>query len=204
MNCLRDGVLLLMNVLVLSCSPRPGGNSDTLATEMIRGIEQGGGRVEKIMAARLRIKPCSQCDRCIREGVCQEGDDMDSLYPKIIDCDALVLAAPIYFMAHNAQAKLIIDRCQLFWAAKYQLMRPLIQPDRRRLGVFLATGATHGPNVFAGARVTMKWLFDALDMEYWNDILVEGVDEKGDILNQPWAIEKARKLGLELVEFLKV
>ncbi|MGN0849358.1 MAG: flavodoxin family protein, partial [Victivallaceae bacterium] len=36
------------NILVISSSPRVGGNSETLCDQFIRGAEMAGNRVEKI------------------------------------------------------------------------------------------------------------------------------------------------------------
>lgn len=36
------------HILVISTSPRKGGNSETLANEFIRGAEESGNQVEKI------------------------------------------------------------------------------------------------------------------------------------------------------------
>ena len=40
-------------ILVLSSSARKGGNSDTLADEFIRGAQESGHEVEKVMVDRL-------------------------------------------------------------------------------------------------------------------------------------------------------
>ena len=39
------------NVLVISASPRKGGNSDTLCDEFIRGAQESGNHAEKIFLA---------------------------------------------------------------------------------------------------------------------------------------------------------
>lgn len=36
------------HILVISTSPRKGGNSETLANEFIRGAEESGNQVEKV------------------------------------------------------------------------------------------------------------------------------------------------------------
>lgn len=43
------------NVLILSASPRKGGNSDTLCDQFRKGAEEAGNRVDKIRLAELSI-----------------------------------------------------------------------------------------------------------------------------------------------------
>lgn len=182
-----------MKVLGISSSPRRGGNSDLLLDEFLRGVRDSGGEVEKVYLADLAVSACTQCEICQQKGVCSLEDDMGEVYAKIEACDCLVLASPIYFMAHCAQAKLLIDRCQLFWARKYVLKQPA--DERVRRGFHIAVGATRGPAVFAGVKTTMRWFFDALGMEYAGDVLVEGVEGKGDVANRHEALQEAYRLG---------
>jgi multimeric flavodoxin WrbA len=124
---------------------------------------------------------------------------MQPLYPKLLEADVLIMAAPIYFMAHCAQAKLLIDRCQVFWARRYRRNEQLRDTSKTRpRGVFISVGATHGSKVFAGAKITMKWFFDTLDMEYADNLLFEGFDEKGAIRSHPTALQEAYQLGCKL------
>ena len=187
-------------MLALSSSPRISGNSDLLLDEFLHGIRDGSGAsdysVEKVYLAELQIAACTQCDHCRQAGLCPLQDDMQPLYARLSDADAVVLASPIYFMAHCAQAKLLIDRCQVFWARKYILKQEFRPSDRpRRRGVFIAVGATHGPKVFAGAKLTVKWWLDSLEAEYWGDLLIEGVDGRGAIREHPTALAQAYELG---------
>ena len=51
-------------VLILSGSPRKGGNSDLLCDEFMRGAMESGNEVEKIRVASKKIAPCSTCYYC--------------------------------------------------------------------------------------------------------------------------------------------
>ena len=196
-----------MNILAISGSPRRGGNTELLVDELLRGAKDkidcdviNGCEIEKIRIAELNISPCTQCEHCSLDGVCIIKDDMQLLYPKLLRADRLVFASPIYFMAHCAQAKMVIDRCQVFWAKRYILKQHLRKegaPPRR--GIFVSVGATHGPKVFAGAKVTMKWFFNALEMEYWDNLTIEGCDAKGFISQRPETLQQAYEMGQKLV-----
>ncbi|MBS6539383.1 MAG: flavodoxin family protein, partial [Subdoligranulum variabile] len=51
-------------VLILSGSPRKGGNSDILCDEFLRGAQDAGHKAEKIRVAEKKVAPCSGCYYC--------------------------------------------------------------------------------------------------------------------------------------------
>jgi multimeric flavodoxin WrbA len=99
------------NVLILSASPRKGGNSDLLCDQFMKGAKESGNHVEKIFIQDQKINFCLGCLTCQRNGgKCVQHDDMDEILEKIIQADVLVMATPIYFYNMDAQLKLLIDR----------------------------------------------------------------------------------------------
>lgn len=103
-------------VLILSGSPRKGGNSDLLCDEFMRGALEAGHQVEKIRVASKKIAPCSGCYYCRNHGgECARKDDMAEILQKMIDTDVLVLATPVYFYSIDAQLKTLVDRSLARW-----------------------------------------------------------------------------------------
>ncbi len=103
-------------VLILSGSPRKGGNSDLLCDEFMRGAIESGNNVEKIRVAEKKIDFCRGCYYCTKSGgVCAIKDDMTEVLQKIIDADVIVLASPVYFYSVDAQLKALIDRTVARW-----------------------------------------------------------------------------------------
>lgn len=102
-------------VLILSGSPRKGGNSDILCDEFARGAKEAGNETEKVRVAEKNIAFCRACYACRGTGVCSIKDDMAELMQKIIDADVLVLASPVYFYSIDAQLKAVIDRTVARW-----------------------------------------------------------------------------------------
>jgi len=103
------------NVLILSGSPRKNGNSDLLCDEFMKGAIEAGHQVEKIRVADKNIGYCRACYGCKGTGVCVIKDDMMEVLQKMIDCDVLVLASPVYFYSIDAQLKAVIDRSVARW-----------------------------------------------------------------------------------------
>lgn len=104
------------NVLILSGSPRKGGNSDILCDQFAEGARESGHNVEKIRVAAKDIHPCMACYHCRDNGgECIFKDDMTEVLQKMIDADVLVLASPVYFYSIDAQLKAVIDRTVARW-----------------------------------------------------------------------------------------
>ena len=78
-------------VLILSGSPRKGGNSDILCDEFAKGATEAGHNVEKIRVPEKNIHPCIACYHCSKNsGACVFKDDMAEILQKMIDADGLV------------------------------------------------------------------------------------------------------------------
>ena len=106
----------MKKILILSGSPRRGGNSDLLCDEFARGARESGHEVEKTRVAAKKIAPCSACYFCREHhGQCVHQDDLSDVLQKMIDADVLVLASPVYFYAIDAQLKAVVDRTVARW-----------------------------------------------------------------------------------------
>jgi len=104
-------------VLVLSGSPRKGGNSDILCDQFMLGAEEAGNQAEKIFLRDKEINYCVACDTCKRNGdICNQDDDMAEVLDKMIAADVIVMATPVYFYTMNAQMKTLIENrhCLIF------------------------------------------------------------------------------------------
>lgn len=98
------------NVLILSASPRKGGNSDLLCDQFLLGAEEAGNQVEKIFVRDKKIAYCTGCGTCFATKKCSIKDDMTEILDKMIAADVIVMATPVYFYTMNGQLKTLIDR----------------------------------------------------------------------------------------------
>jgi multimeric flavodoxin WrbA len=99
-------------VLVLLGSPRKESNSTILANQIAKGAGHAGAKVETLFLEGMNIAPCRSCQVCqkLKSQGCAIDDDMQSVYPKLIDSDAWVIASPVYWFNISAQTKILIDR----------------------------------------------------------------------------------------------
>ena len=97
------------NILILSGSPRKGGNSDILCDRFMEGARESGHRAEKVFLRDKNIGYCIGCEACHQNnGVCVQKDDMAGILEKMIAADVIVMATPVYFYTMDAQMKTLI------------------------------------------------------------------------------------------------
>lgn len=98
-------------VVIISSSPRKGGNSDLLCDEFARGVKDSGNEVEKLYVNDMDIHYCTGCCYCVENhGNCSRKDDMEMAREKMLAADIIVLATPVYFYTMAGQLKTFIDR----------------------------------------------------------------------------------------------
>lgn len=103
-------------VLILSGSPRKGGNSDLLCDQFLKGAAEAGHEVEKIFLGEKKIGYCKACYYCTKSGgKCVIQDDMGEILDKMQAADVIVMASPVYFYSIDAQMKAVIDRSVARW-----------------------------------------------------------------------------------------
>ena len=189
-----------MKVLGIAGSPRQGGNTDLLLTELLKGAASQGAEVKTIVLNNLKISPCQHCDACMKTGNCRIPDDMQMIYRELEAADIIVLASPVQFMGPTAQMKAMIDRCQALWSRKYVLKKPPLGEEKKRKGFFISVGGTRFANIFEPSITIVKTLFKVIDIAYAGDLLFKGIDEKGAITKHPDALRQAFLTGQKLVE----
>jgi multimeric flavodoxin WrbA len=193
-----------IKVLAFAGSPRRGGNSETLLDWVLDVMrKEADTEVEKVCLDEANVHPCRGCNACEVLNMCVQRDGMDVLHDKITSCHVLILAAPIFCMGINAQSKALVDRFQVFRSRKYVLKLPVVNSELmgKRQGVFLSTAGQHWDYVFDGAIPTVKCFFHVVeirdrDIHY---LMINGVDEKGAILNHPTAKTDAETMAKDVI-----
>ncbi|SFG53941.1 Multimeric flavodoxin WrbA [Desulfotomaculum arcticum] len=188
--------------LALACSPRINGNTSQLAAAALEECRLAGCATEFIQLADYRFEPCRACGACNTTGKCVIKDDALQLFDKIRSVDRLIVAAPIFSMGINAQAKALIDRSQQFWAVKYLLDQKVVNLGERpaRNGIFISCAGTNLPGVFDGAIRVIKYFFMIMEVKLVKTLCYSDVDLKGEILEHPGALEEVKEYGRKLAE----
>jgi multimeric flavodoxin WrbA len=97
-----------MKILGICGSLREESNTNKLVKKV---VESSGCEHELIYLAGKEIKPCTGCAHCMmNDGECAIKDDMQPIYEKILNADALVVGSPTYFLDVSGATKCFIDR----------------------------------------------------------------------------------------------
>ena len=100
----------MKNVLILSSSPRKGGNTDLLCDEFAKGAKEAGNKVTKIRIADKKIGYCTGCYACQKTHKCVIKDDAAAILKKMQAADVIVFGTPAYFYSCTGQLKVLFDR----------------------------------------------------------------------------------------------
>ena len=177
-----------MNILILSGSPRKGGNTELLVEAFVKGASQKH-HVEVVSVHDYKVNPCMGCNACFKSesNSCVQKDDMPLIYEKMAVADMLVIASPVYFYGLSAQLKAVIDRFH----------NPIRDTYHIKKTALLLVGAASLPELFDSILAQYRLCLNFFKLEDAGRVLVRGVKDKGDIQNTE-AIQKANELGLNI------
>lgn len=103
----------MTSIVIVNGSPRSNGNTAWLINTVQTAVTKSSTHsVQVLRLHEYHIKPCQACEWCMTEYPlsCVQEDDMNTLYPVILNADIIVFASPIYWFHFSAQMKLFIDR----------------------------------------------------------------------------------------------
>lgn len=173
------------HIILLSGSPRKGGNTDHLAEAFVDGARSAGKQTVLFRVADLKIGGCLGCGHCFKEqGVCVQKDDMLPILNALRKADALVLASPVYYFGVSAQLKLTIDR---FFALLQEGM-PV-----KRAALLMACG----DDTDKAAASSIGMFRQICDYQKWEEaaiVVAPRLHNPGEIKGRP-ELEQARRLG---------
>ena len=170
----------MSNIIVLSGSPRKGGNTDLLVDAFVKGAEKNNN-IEVVSVANYKVNPCIGCNSCFQQ------DDMQIVYDKLKCADVIVVASPVYFYGVSAQLKAIIDR----------LHTPMRNDFKVKKLALILVGAAVLPELFDSIKIQYQLVLNFFKLEDAGMVLVRGAKDKGDVRNTD-GLNEAYRLGLAM------
>lgn len=176
------------NVLIISTSPRKGGNSEALANEFARGAQEAGHRVEMVCLHDKSIGFCIGCLACQKTGRCVIHDDADILAQKMLAAEMIAFATPVYFYGMSGQMKTMLDRSN-----------PCFPSDYAFRGIYLlAAAADEEKSAMDGTVNGLQGWIDCFEKAKLKGVVrAVGVSGVGDIQGNP-AMREAYEMGKAL------
>ena len=185
-----------MKVLGINGSPRINGNADLLLDKALQGARSKGADTEKIILNKLKFVPCQECEKMADDGECLVKDDMQMVFKKIKEADAIVFVSPVFFGSLSAQSKMMIDRFQCAWRAKYILKKD--NGYKKIPGAFISVEGSVRKDFFQNSKAVAKNFFATINAVYKYELFCPAIEAKGDILEHPGYLKEAFDIGVKL------
>lgn len=181
-----------MKILAVLGSARRGGNTETL----IRAVLDGAGAVgaEIFALNEMRMSGCIGCMGCRVAGSsgCVVDDDMQTLYQRLMEADALILGSPVYYGEITGQMKTFMDR----WYGLRDSDRKLRIPGGKKV-LFVITQGADKEDWYDAVCGRLTGIAEKYGMKA--EVLIgPGLGPKNAAQDDPELLERARQAGIRL------
>ncbi len=207
-----------IKVLGVCGSPIKRGNTEIFLEETLKAArETEGVTTEAVFLSGKDISDCQHCNWCLtgqKPGhFCKQNDDMNGIYPLLVEADGLLLASPVYFGRLSGRMACFIDRLRAFTHGNYYRGRL-----KGRVGGALAVVWNRHGGVET-TLLTLNFAFHPLGMltayELGISLGAGGVssfdgtgkfvpEDKLAVLKDEYGLKSARRLARRMVELIRI
>ena len=187
----------MMKILGINGSPRKGGNTEIMLTQILKEAESLGAESEYLAVDKLNFQGCKGCLWCQHTGSarCVQQDDMAGIYEKIANADAIIVGTPVYFSGMTGQLKTFMDRLYPFYGRGGI---PSRLPKKIKLALLITQGQAD-PQLYTRSFEIAASAFRLIGFEVLDtNFFIPGAVEKGDVLKDPSSLEQAKLLSKQL------
>jgi multimeric flavodoxin WrbA len=173
-------------ILGICGSPREQA-TDYVLKEALRMLSEKGFETQLWTAQGKWIEFCIHCDYCLTNKECFFQDDLQNLYPLMIQAKGIIFATPVYNGGVSAQTKAIMDRTRALAASDKNVFKG-------KIGMGIAVGGDrNGGQEFALMQIHTFYLINGMlpvgggffganfGATFWSKDTLDGVklDEEG-------------------------
>ena len=184
----------MKNVLGIVGSPRKNGNTFALVASILEGAEAAGAQAELVFLKDLHIKECDGCHVCWTGKECSKDDDMNALYPRIVNSDVIVFGTPVYWYGPTALMKGLIDRLVYFNCPENHAK------IKGKSALLAVSFEEQDPDAASLLVQFFDRCFQYLEMNLAGKILVPGITKRGEVSKKPECLAAAFDLGKRAVQ----
>ncbi|WP_020611708.1 flavodoxin family protein [Sediminispirochaeta bajacaliforniensis] len=187
-----------MKILGINGSPRKNGNTRTIISCMLEGVQKAGGEAEYIHLPSYHIEGCIGCEKCRKEKRCaQFFDGMQLLYPKIEKADGIILGSPTYNYNMTPWMKAFIDRLYPYFDFSQQRPGPYSSRLSGKGKKALVFGVCEqiDPKEMGYTIVAMRDAIKVVGYEIFAELAFPAHFYPGSVAKDPSSREKAESAG---------
>ncbi len=187
----------MKNILGIMGSPRKKGNTHILIAKILEGAQSEGVKGEIIFLDDLTIRECDGCYRCWKGKECNKNDDMNDIYPRIMESAGIVFGTPVYWYGPTALMKGFIDRFVYFNCPENR------EYVKGKPAVLAVPFEEEDPTTADLIKEMFEKSLQYLEMNLIGTIVVPGVTKRGEIIKKQDSLEEAYNLGIRLARSVK-
>ena len=196
-----------MKVLGIVGSNRKKGNTSTLVQEALKSITREGIETELIFLSDYKISGCCGCEGCKDTFKCVIKDDMQKLYPLLLEADGIILGSPTYFYNITSGMKAFIERCynfEIFAEDDRSVWLSVNEALGGKYAAVISICEQHDVKDMGFTDMAMVKPLEALGYRVVDTVRVLELYEKKDALNNNSSLERAQLAGERLAKTIKL
>jgi multimeric flavodoxin WrbA len=184
-----------MKIVAVLGSPRPQGNSTTLARAFLEAARERGAETQEFPLNQMNFKGCQACMTCkTKSETCCLDDDLAQVLQALREADVLVLASPVYFGDLSSQLKAFFDRTYSCINPDFSCRLPA-----GKKAVMILTQANPDPAQFDDIFPRYERWLKLYGCDPIRLLRAVGVREAGEVAQQAVLMAQAAALARELV-----
>jgi multimeric flavodoxin WrbA len=196
-----------MKVLAIVGSKRKNGNTSYLVQQALDEIKCDEIETELVFLGDYNIRGCTGCEGCKYTYKCVIMDDMQKLYPRILEADAIITGSPTYFYNITADMKAFIERCycfEVFAEDDRSVWSSINEVLGGKYAVVISICEQNDEKDMGFTAEAMSKPLEALGYRVIETVKVLKLFKKGDaILNQD-ALDEVKRSGQKLKKTIKL
>lgn len=194
-----------MKILGIIGSKRKTGNTSCLVQTALKAAQKKGAETELIFLGDYSIKDCTGCEGCKDTLKCVINDDMQKIYPLLLEADGIILGSPTYFYNISADMKAFIDRCycfEIFAEDDRSCWMGVNEVLGGKYAVVIAVCEQHDENDMGFTPAAMSKPLEALGYRVVDTVRVLGLFKTGEAAQNNQALERSRQAGEKLAKII--
>jgi len=196
-----------LKILGVIGSRRKKGNTSTLMQEALEPFKSNNIESKLIFLDDYNINDCCGCEGCKETYKCVINDDMQKLYPDILDSDAIILGSPAYFYNVSADMKAFIDRCycfEIFDEEDRSVWMGLNEALGGKYAAVIAVSEQAREEDMGFTAEAMIKSLEALGYRVVSTVKALNLFKAGEALNNKKAMDEAKQAGEKLLKYLQL
>lgn len=128
-------------MLIINGSPHQNGHTARLIAAAREALPAGAAVTQWDCYRQMPV-PCDDCGYCRHKDGCSKRD-LDEFYTALEQADLLIFASPVYHRSCTGPMKILLDRLQRYWSARFvRGVRPPIPKPKKALLITVSGSPT--------------------------------------------------------------